>query len=420
MQEETVATLDIGTTKIVVTIVRREISSSGEVRCEVIGMGKEPFNSIKHGMMVNIETTSEIIKKAVERAELMAGERITSLLANISSLPTVGKQSKGIIAISGGGERKDTREVSVEDIMRAIEMAESISVRSDKVILHSIPCEFTVDSLKVEEPLGASGVRLEVDVYLVLCHHAALENLEKVVSLANLSIKDVTLQSLASAEAVLSEEEKKAGALVLDIGGTTTDIVAYREDSVWFTDAIEIGSHHITKDMAYGLRTSLPQAEEIKCKYGFAKESLASEHEFVTIPLLSYKKTSRISKKAIAQIIEARAVEILTLCKETVEKENFLRNLESGIVITGGGALLSGIIELAEEIFEMPARMGEPINTVGIEDEIHHPSYTTSVGLAKLHFLKRPMEKRVGKNNERPEKNKSLSGLKKYIKNFFN
>ena len=201
MQEETVATLDIGTTKVVVTIVRREISSNGEVRCEVIGMGKEPFNSIKHGMMVNIETTSEVIKKAVERAELMAGERISSLLANISSLPTIGKQSKGIIAISGG-ERKDSREVSVEDIMRAIEMAESISVQSDKVILHSIPCEFMVDSLKVEEPLGASGVRLEVDVYLVLCHHAALENLEKVVSLAGLSIKDVTLQSLASAEAV--------------------------------------------------------------------------------------------------------------------------------------------------------------------------------------------------------------------------
>lgn len=419
MQEETVATLDIGTTKVVVTIVRREISSNGEVRCEVIGMGKEPFNSIKHGMMVNIETTSEVIKKAVERAELMAGERISSLLANISSLPTIGKQSKGIIAISGG-ERKDSREVSVEDIMRAIEMAESISVQSDKVILHSIPCEFMVDSLKVEEPLGASGVRLEVDVYLVLCHHAALENLEKVVSLAGLSIKDVTLQSLASAEAVLSEEEKKSGALVLDIGGTTTDIVAYREDSVWFTDAIEIGSHHITKDMAYGLRTSLPQAEETKCKYGFAKETLASEHEFVTIPLLSYKKTSRISKKAIAQIIEARAVEILTLCKESVEKENFLRNLESGIVITGGGALLSGIIELAEEIFEMPARMGEPIDTVGIEDEIHHPAYTTSVGLAKLHFLKRPTEKRISKNNERAEKSKSFSGLKKYIKNFFN
>lgn len=419
MQEETVATLDIGTTKVVVTIVRRETSSNGEVRCEVIGMGKEPFSSIKHGMMVNIETTSEVIKKAVERAELMAGERISSLLANISSLPTIGKQSKGIIAISGG-ERKDNREVSVEDIMRAIEMAESISVQSDKVILHSIPCEFMVDSLKVEEPLGASGVRLEVDVYLVLCHHAALENLEKVVSLTGLSIKDVTLQSLASAEAVLSEEEKKSGALVLDIGGTTTDIVAYREDSVWFTDAIEIGSHHITKDMAYGLRTSLPQAEEIKCKYGFAKETLASEHEFVTIPLLSYKKTSRISKKAIAQIIEARAVEILTLCKESVEKENFLRNLESGIVITGGGALLSGIIELAEEIFEMPARMGEPIDTVGIEDEIHHPAYTTSVGLAKLHFLKRPTEKRISKNNERAEKSKSFSGLKKYIKNFFN
>lgn len=418
-QEEVAAALDIGTTKIVVTVVRREWTNNNEMRYEVIGMCKEPFNSIKHGMMLNIETTSETIKKAVEHAELMSGQKITSLLTNISSLPSAGKLSKGIVAIAGNSGKSEARAVSVKDITRAIEMAESISIDADKVILHSIPCEFIVDSLKVEEPLGAAGVRLEIDVYLVLCQQAALENLEKVISLANLNVKDITLQSLATAEAILSNEEKKAGALVIDIGGSVTDVVVYRGDSIWFTGAIEIGAHHITKDLAYGLRTSIAQAEEIKCRHGIAKESMANEHDFVTVPLLSYKKTSRVSQKAIAQIVEARAVEMLNMCKELLEQSNTLHNLESGVVLTGGGSLLKGFAELAEEIFEMPTRLGEPLNTTGIEEEIHHPSYSTSIGLAQLYFSRGSVERNMTRNTTKEDGKNNFSILKRYIKDFF-
>ena len=261
-------------------------------------------------------------------------------------------------------------------------------------------------------------MRLEVDVYLVQCQHNALENIEKVIQQTGLAIKDITLQSLASAEAVLSEDEKRSGSAVIDIGGEETDIVAYKNDSIWHTESIKIGSANITRDLAYGLRTSTDKAEKIKLENATAKESEASEHEYITIPLLSYQKTSRVSKKAIAQIAEARAIEILTMSKDALEQSNIFPSLKSGVVLTGGGAMIDGLAELAEEIFGLPVRIGRPLDVLGMDNKDLQPRYATSIGLARLSFLRDFVEKK-----ERPhpkgEKRSALSSLTRYLRGFF-
>jgi cell division protein FtsA len=362
--------IDFGTTKICVVV-----GIPGADGIEIIGIGKQPSLGIRKGVVVNIPSTVEAIKRAVEVAELMAGVEITSAYTGIAGGHIKGFNSNGVVAIK-------QKEVTHQDVDRAIDAAKAIAIPLDREVIHVIPQEFVVnDQDGVRDPVGMSGVRLESKVHIVTGAVSSAQNIIKCANVAGINVADIVLEPLASAEAVLTEDEKDLGVALIDIGGGTTDIAVYVRGSVVHTGVIAMGGNHITNDIAVGLRTSIQEAENIKVASGCAMSSLLPSDQTIEIPAASGKKAREVSRSILTKIIEPRVEEILNLVNQELTSSGYKHLLSTGVVITGGASLLEGMPELAEFIIELPVRRGAPQGFGGLLDIVSSPMYSTAVGL---------------------------------------
>ena len=363
--------LDIGTSKVVAVVA--ELLPDG--RLEVIGMGNHESRGLKKGVVVNIESTVSAIQRALEEAELMAGVRIQRVYTGIAGSHIKSFNGNGMVPI------KD-KEVSSIDVNRVIETARAMPIPTDQQVLHILTQEFIVDGQDgIKEPLGMSGVRLEVKVHIVTGAVSAAQNIVKCVRRCGLEVSDLILQPLASSLAVLSEDEKELGVCLVDIGGGTTDLAIFREGAIRHTAVLPIAGDQITSDIAMALRTPTPEAEEIKIRYGCALRQLADPNEMVEVPGLGDRGPRQLSRQTLAEVIEPRVEELYSLVREELQRSGYLELLSSGIVLTGGSSTMLGMVELGEEIFHMPVRMGVPRYQGGLAHVVRNPRYATVVGL---------------------------------------
>jgi len=363
--------LDIGTSKIAAIVA--EMKPEGGF--EVIGMGSSPSRGLKKGVVVNIESTVNAIQRALEEAELMADCKIRDVWTGIAGSHIRSFNSHGMVAI------KD-REVAQSDVDRVVETAKAIPIPTDQQILHVLNQEFVIDGQEdVREPLGMSGVRLEVKVHIVTGAVSAAQNIMKCVRRCGLEVNDLILQPLASAMAVLSEDEKDLGVCLVDIGGGTSDIAVFTQGAIRHTAVIPIAGDQITNDIAMALRTPTKEAEEIKRRYGCALRELADPQEMVEVPGVGERGSKKMSRQTLAEVIEPRVEELYSLVQAELRRSGFEELLSSGIVITGGSAAMQGMVELGEEVFHMPVRLGLPSYAGGLSEVIRNPRYSTGVGL---------------------------------------
>ncbi|HWA11653.1 MAG TPA: cell division protein FtsA [Burkholderiales bacterium] len=363
--------LDIGTSKIAAIVA--EMKPEGGF--EVVGMGSAPSRGLKKGVVVNIESTVNAIQRALEEAELMADCKIRDVWTGIAGSHIRSFNSHGMVAI------KD-REVAQTDVDRVVETAKAIPIPTDQQILHVLNQEFVIDGQEdVREPLGMSGVRLEVKVHIVTGAVSAAQNIMKCVRRCGLEVNDLILQPLASAMAVLSEDEKDLGVCLVDIGGGTSDIAVFTQGAIRHTAVIPIAGDQITNDVAMALRTPTKEAEEIKRRYGCALRELADPQEMVEVPGVGERGPKKMSRQTLAEVIEPRVEELYSLVQAELRRSGFEELLSSGIVITGGSAAMQGMVELGEEVFHMPVRLGLPSYSGGLSEVIRNPRYSTGVGL---------------------------------------
>ena len=365
--------LDIGTTKVCILVA--EIKDEGSI--DIIGMGSCDSKGLRKGVITHVDPTVECIKKVVEEAELMAGINIEEAFVGIAGEHIMGSNSRGMISINS----KD-HIISREDINRVIEAAKTIPIPADKDILHVLPQEFMVDGQdEIADPMGISGSRLEVNVHVVTCGNTQLQTVLTCVNKAGIEVADTVLEQLASSEAVLTPDEKELGVALIDIGGGTTDLAVFEKQSLWHSYIRSIGGDHFTSDIAVGLRTPIPEAEKIKKKYGCALSSLIEDEETIEVAGVGGRKPRYMPRQVLCEIIQPRAEELFSIMKEEIERMGLTRSLNSGIVITGGGSLLEGMVEIAERIFDLPVRVGKPSGVGGLIDVINSPVYSTAVGL---------------------------------------
>ncbi|MGE5525579.1 MAG: cell division protein FtsA [Rhodospirillaceae bacterium] len=363
--------LDIGTSKIAAIVA--EVKPEGGF--EIIGMGSSPSRGLKKGVVVNIETTVAAIQRALEEAELMADCKISEVYTGIAGSHIKSFNSQGMVAI------KD-KEVSQMDIDRVIETAKAVQIPNDQQILHILNQEFIIDGQEdVREPLGMSGVRLEVKVHIVTGAVSAAQNIIKCVRRCGLEARDLILQPLASALAVISDDEKDLGVALVDIGGGTTDVAVFTHGAIRHTAVIPIAGDQITNDIAMALRTPTKDAEDIKQRYGCALSQLADPQQMVEVPGVGERSTRELSRKTLAEVIEPRVEELYSLVQAELRRSGYEDLLSSGIVLTGGSSMMQGMVELGEEIFHMPVRVGQPNYSGGLAEVVRHPRYSTGVGL---------------------------------------
>ncbi len=363
--------LDIGTSKVAAIV--GEMKEDGEI--EVIGIGSQPSRGLKKGVVVNLEATVQSIQRAIEEAELMAGCRIHSVYAGIAGSHISSMNSHGIVAIK-------EKEVSQSDVDRVIDSARAVAIPADQKILHILPQEFVIDRQEgIKEPIGMSGIRLEARVHIVTGAVSAAQNIEKCIRRCGLEVDDVILEQLASAHAVLAEDEKELGVCLVDIGGGTTDIAVFTDGAIRHTAVIPIAGDQVTNDIAVALRTPAQYAEEIKVKYACALTQLAKLEETIEVPSIGDRPSRQISKLNLAEIVEPRYEELLLLVQAELRRSGFEDLIAAGIVLSGGSASVEGLVDLAEEIFHMPVRLGLPQFVTGLSDVIRNPAYSTGVGL---------------------------------------
>ncbi|TAK67773.1 MAG: cell division protein FtsA [Betaproteobacteria bacterium] len=363
--------LDIGTSK-VVAIVAELLP---DYRLNIIGMGAHESRGLKKGVVVNIEATVNAIQRALEEAELMADCKIARVFTGIAGSHIKSFNSRGMVAI------KD-KEVSALDVKRVIETARALPIPTDQQILHILTQQFVVDGQDgVREPLGMSGVRLEVEVHIVTGAVSAAQNIVKCVRRCGLEVNDLILQPLASSIAVLTEDEKELGVCLVDIGGGTTDIAIFREGAIRHTAVIPIAGDQITNDIAMALRTPTAEAEEIKICSGCALRQLADPDELVEVPGIGDRGSRQLSRQTLAEVIEPRVEELYSLIQKVLRESGYEELLSSGLVLTGGSSVMRGMVELGEEIFHMPVRLGTPRYSGGLADVVKHPRYATAIGL---------------------------------------
>jgi len=365
--------LDIGTTKIAVII--SELEESGPPR--IVGMGTSRSEGLKRGVVINLEKTVESITKALEDAEMMAGVKVNSVFAGIAGDHIRSINSRGVIALSGSGS-----DISSKDVERVINAARAVALPMDREIIHVLPQEYTVDDQSgIKDPIGMSGVRLEAEVHIVTGAVTSAQNIYRSVKKAGLEVCDLVLQPLASSYALLSPEEEELGVALIDLGGGTTDIAIFHDGSIRHTAVIGLGGNNVTNDIAIGLRTPVEQAEEIKKSYGCALSGLVDSDEMIKVPGVGGREPKEISRGVLAAIIEPRAEEIFSLVLREIKKTNYSDLLVAGVVLTGGGSLMEGMIELAEQIFDMPVKKGIPQGFSGLVDMVSTPIHSTGVGL---------------------------------------
>ena len=363
--------LDIGTSKVLAIV--GEVSATGEV--QVIGVGHHPSRGMKKGVVVNIESTVQSIQRAVEEAELMAGCQIQSVYAGIAGSHIRSINSHGTVAI------KD-KEVGTYDVDRVIESARALAIPADQKVLHVLPQELIIDGQEgIREPIGMSGVRLEAKVHIVTGAVSAAQNIVKCVRRCGLEVDDIILEQLASSLSVLTEDEKELGVCMVDIGGGTTDISVFTEGAIRHTAVIPIAGDQVTNDIAVALRTPTQHAEDIKKKYGCALTQIATSDESIEVPSVGDRPPRKLARQTLAEVIEPRIEELYGLILAELRRSGFEDLIGSGIVLTGGSAKMEGMIDLAEEVFHMPVRLGIPQGVGGLSGVVHNPIYATGVGL---------------------------------------
>ncbi len=363
--------LDIGTSKVVAMV--GEVAADGVM--QVVGIGSHPSRGLKKGVVVNIDSTVQSIQRAVEEAELMAGCEIRSVYGGIAGGHIRSLNSHGIVAIRDN-------EVTQSDVDRVIDAARAVAIPADQRILHILPQEFVIDNQEgIRDPIAMSGVRLEAKVHMVTGAVSAAQNIVKCVRRCGLEVDDVILQQLASAQAVLTDDEKELGVCLVDIGGGTTDIAVFVNGAIHHTAVIPIAGDQVTNDIAVALRTPTHHAEDIKIKYACALTQLANAEETIEVPSVGDRAPRRLLRQTLAEVVEPRYEELFSLVHAELKRSGFEELIAAGVVLTGGGAKMDGVIDLAEEVFHCPVRLGTPQFIAGLVDVVRNPVYSTAVGL---------------------------------------
>ena len=363
--------LDIGTSKVVAIV--GELSS--EDGLEIIGVGSHNSRGLKRGVIVNIESTVQSIQRAVEEAELMSGCEINTVYTGIAGSHIRSLNSHGIVAIR-------EKEVSKSDVDRVIDAARAVAIPADQQVLHVIPQEFLIDTQEgIREPIGMAGVRLEAKVHLVTGAVSAAQNIVKCVQRCGLNVDDIVLEQLASNYSVLTEDERDLGICLVDIGGGTTDIAVFFDGAIQHTAVIPIAGDQVTNDIAVSLRTPTQYAEEIKIKYACALSQLANTEETIEVPSVGDRPPRRLARQTLAEVVEPRYEELFALVRDELRRSGFLELTAAGVVLTGGSSKMEGAVELAEEVFHMPVRLGVPQYVQGLADVVRNPIHATGVGL---------------------------------------
>jgi cell division protein FtsA len=402
-QENIIVGLDIGTTKICAVV--------GELvggKVNIIGIGTHPSIGLRKGVVVNIESTVESIKKAVEEAELMAGCEISSVYAGIAGGHITGFNSRGIVAIKGS-------EITPYDVERVIDAARAVAIPMDREVIHVLPQEYIVDDQAgIQNPVSMAGVRLEAKIHIVTGAVTSAHNIVKCANRAGLDVCDIVLESLASGEAVLSNEEKDLGTALLDVGGGTTDLAVFSGRNIRHTFVLALGGDNITNDIAIGLRAPMAEAEKIKIRYGTCNPHGISNDELIKVPGMGGRESRMLPRQILAEILEPRMEEIFTLVKRETFRAGMETVINSGVVLTGGSSLLEGATDIAEVVFGVPTRLGTPRNINGLIDVVNNPMYATGVGLVLYGAQKEP-EKRF-RIRDRNIFNSLISRMKKWFK----
>ncbi len=411
MDDSVVVGLDIGTTKIACIIAEQD--TTGELK--IVGVGVSPSDGLRKGVVVNIDKTVRSIQKAVEEAELMAGIDVDAVWVGIAGDHIRAINSRGVVAIS-----RDDKEITELDVTRAIDAAKAVSIPMDREILHVIPQEYIVDDQKgIKDPIGMCGVRLETQVHIITGAVTSAQNIYRSVEKAGLKVIDMVLEPLASCYAVLEKDEKELGVALIDMGGGTTDIAIYFDESIRQTAVVALGGKNVTSDIAIGIRTPIDRAEEIKRQYGCAFSPLVKGNEFISVPGVGGREQREVSKAVLASIIEPRIEEIFALALRELKRTEYAEMLGAGIVLTGGGSQMEGIKELAEKVFEMPVKLGVPTGFGGLTEAAKMPIHATGVGLCMYGVEQRQKTKSKKSIGGEDTFRRIFARMKAWVKEFF-
>ncbi|MCY4177664.1 MAG: cell division protein FtsA [Endozoicomonadaceae bacterium] len=401
-KEQMIVSVDIGTSKVVVLIA--EISSFGKMYIK--GLGTCPSVGLRKGAVINIESTMQAITKAVQEAENMANYKIHSAHVGIAGSHINSVNSHGIVAV------KD-KEVTVKDINKVIDAAKAVIIPADQRTLHILPQEYVVDEqVEIREPLGMAGVRLEAWVHLITCASNAAKNIERCVNLCNLKIENMVLEQLASSYAVLTDDEKELGVCLVDIGGGTTDIAVFTKGAIRYTATIPIAGDHVTNDIAIALRIPVNHAEEIKIKYACVTSKSINDKDVIKISNHNDKRLKEVSRRFLVSVVKPRYEEIFSLIKRELLKSGFEDQLVSGIVLTGGTSKMEGAVAMASNIFNMPTRLGVPLETLGMNELLSNPIYATGVGLLQYSY-------NLQQGSDIKTRNQPSKGIFRYLRCWF-
>ena len=389
-REQYLVGLDVGTSKIA-AIVGEAIDD--EEGLDIVGIGLAEANGIRRGAVVNLEAAVQSIKEAIEEAELTAGVEIDSVHLGLSGAHVKAFNSRGVVAVAG-----KSREITREDVRRAIDAAKAVALPSGREIVHVLPQDFVVDEQDgIGAPIGMTGARLEVNVHVVTGSTSTTQNIVACVNRAGVEVADTVLEQLAAAEAVLTSDEKELGVALVDIGGGTTDFAIFEKGSLWHTGVVALGGDHFTNDIAVGLRTPIPEAEKTKRRCGCALSALVDEEETIEVASVGGRQPRVMSRRILSEVLQPRAEEIFHQLWDEIRRAGYERSLNSGIVLTGGGSILDGMPEIADQIFDLPMRRGCPVGVGGLTDHVNNPAFATAVGLVMY-----------ARRNQRIEYNRSV------------
>ncbi|MFQ6091142.1 MAG: cell division protein FtsA [bacterium] len=410
-EDNVIVGLDVGTTKIGVIVA--EIGPDGEV--SLVGVGTSPSEGLRRGVVVNVERTVQSIRAAIAEAERMSNRKIHSVYAGIAGDHIRSINSRGVIAVSRGDH-----EITGHDVKRVIDAAKAVAIPMDREIIHVLPQGFVVDDQSgIKDPVGMAGVRLEAEVHIVTGAVTSAQNIYNSIKRAGLEVKDLVLQPLASSYAVLSQDEMELGVGLLDIGGGTTDIALFFEGSIRHTAVIGLGGRNVTNDIAIGLRTPVDKAEEVKIEKGCALQAMVERDELIEVESAGGRPSRQISCGVLCSVIEPRMEEIFSLARREINKSDYAGLLTTGIVITGGASLMEGSVELAEQVFDLPVKLGVPQGVNGLMDEIKSPVYSTGIGLIHYAIKNRSGEEGFRDVNESNLFEKIWDRMRRWFGEFF-
>jgi len=408
--DEIIVGIDVGTTKVCTLVGRVE----NEKTARIIGVGIEPSDGIRKGVIVDLATATQAITRSVEKAEQTSGMEITTALVSLAGGHVSSINSRGAVAVPGGI-------IDGSDVARALDQARAIAIPNDREVVHIIQRGYSIDGQGgIRQPIGMHGYRLEAEAHIITASGATVDNLRQCVNAANVDIQAFVLNPLASAEVVLNEQERQMGVAVCDMGGGTTDLAIYVEGDVWHTMVLAVGGNHITQDIAHGLRLPIPQAEDVKKQQGNAVRAEVGAEEYFSIRPFGEEQAVRINRQDLAHIIEARTAEMFGLIMQEIKRSGYDGLLPAGMVLTGGTSALPGIRRVASEVLGMPVRTAQPENLVGLVDRLNSPAYATSVGLLQWALTMHEHQLALGKSRRprrtKGDKNMNMDDVKDFLR----